>query len=98
MENIQADKNSVLFIELVFSFSSLAMQHIGKTANPRTGKIERNLNLAQSTIDKLVMLKEKTVGNLTMQEQNVIDTTLSNLQFNYLDEVEFTKKMELYDR
>ncbi len=88
MEDTQSAKNSVLFIELILSLSSIAMQHIGKTSDPLTGKIERNFKQAQTTIDMIVMLKEKTKGNLSKQESDVLNTALSNLQLNYVDELE----------
>ena len=60
---------------------------LGKVANPLTGKIERNLNEAKYTIDMLNMIKEKTKGNLTSDEQKIIDDAVFEMQMNYVDEV-----------
>jgi hypothetical protein len=75
------------FIGFVSLLANSAMQQLGKLANPFTGKTERNLDGAKATIDMIKMLKAKTKGNLSPEEQQVIDTNLSNLQLNYVDEL-----------
>ncbi|MBI5207660.1 MAG: DUF1844 domain-containing protein [Candidatus Firestonebacteria bacterium] len=92
MENNHEDRDSILFVDLILSLSSMAVQLLGKTINPETGKIERNITKAQATIDILAMLKTKTRGNLSKREQDMLDTTLSTLQLNYFDELEIGKK------
>ncbi len=84
-EDIQS---SVYFVNLVISLSQAAMQQLGKIANPLTGKVERNLDQAKLTIDMLEMLKEKTKGNLTKEEEKMIKEILANLQLNYVDEID----------
>ncbi len=75
------------FINFVIMLSQSVMLHLGKIANPLSGKIEKNLDGAKATIDLLVMFKEKTRGNLTDREDKFLATTLSNLQMNYVDEL-----------
>lgn len=75
------------FFSLVLSLSSAAMQQLGKIPNPISQKIEKNLVQAQITIDMLVMLKNKTKGNRTPKEDQLIKSSLSDLQLNYADEV-----------
>jgi hypothetical protein len=75
------------FIGFVSLLANSAMQQLGKLANPFTGKIERNLDGAKATIDMIEMLKAKTKGNLSADEQQVLDINLSNLQLNYVDEL-----------
>lgn len=81
------DKNSWLFSQLVIIFHTAAMQHLGKLKNPLTDKVERNLPQAQSAIDMLDMLKERTKGNLTADEDRLLSTILQELKLNYLDEM-----------
>ena len=50
-------------------------------------KMEKNLQGAKMSIDMLEMIKEKTEGNLTGEEQKVLDNTVADLQLNYVDEV-----------
>jgi hypothetical protein len=75
------------FIGFVSLLANSAMQQLGKLANPLTGKAERNLDGAKATIDMIEMLKAKTKGNLSADEQQVLESNLSNLQLNYVDEM-----------
>lgn len=77
----------VNFMGLVTSFSYACWQQLGKIASPITGKIERNLEQAKYSIDLLVMLREKTKGNLTGDEEKILNEMIANLQMNYVDEL-----------
>jgi len=79
------------FIQLVLSLQSAAWYQMGKVASPITGKIDRDLTQAENAIDLLVMLQEKTKGNLSDDEKKILDNTIYTLQMNYLDEVEREK-------
>lgn len=85
-ENVEL-KGNMLFIGLVSALASSAMAQMGKIANPVTGKTERNLDEAKTSIDMLEMLKDKTQGNLTTDESNMLLSILSNLRLNYIDEL-----------
>jgi len=78
--------NEYLF-QLVVSLQAGAMQQMGKVASPLTGKVERNLDLAKNTVDLLGMIQEKTEGNLTVEEKQLIDHVLYELRLNYVEEV-----------
>jgi len=74
------------FYQLVLSLQAGAMQQMGKIASPLSGQIERDLNMARSTIDLLEMLERKTKGNLNADEKNVLDHVLYELRLNFVDE------------
>ena len=80
------ERNAFLFTHLVAMFETLALQQLGKLVSPITGKVERDLRQARITIDMLVMIREKTAGNLLPEEQRIINAVLTELQMNYLDE------------
>lgn len=86
---MEEDKDGVLFAQLVMSFQAAAWQQLGKIKNPLTDKIERNLDQARYSIDILEMLRNKTKGNLSEDEQKFLNHVISELQLNYVDE--FTK-------
>jgi hypothetical protein len=65
---------------------SAAWQQLGKVPNPVTGKVEREVGNAQITIDLLVMLRDKTKGNLSPDEERLLANTISDLQLNFADE------------
>jgi hypothetical protein len=81
------EKNDLIFQQLLMSFQMQGMITMGKIMNPATQKIERNLLIAQSTIDTLEALREKTKGNLNEEEQKLIDRIIYDLKMNYADEV-----------
>jgi hypothetical protein len=80
------EKNNALFVSLLLMFHSAAMQSLGKLKNPATDKIERNLEQAQSMIDMFDMLKAKTKGNLTPEEDKFLSNLSQELKLNYVDE------------
>ncbi|MEK7348180.1 MAG: DUF1844 domain-containing protein [Candidatus Eisenbacteria bacterium] len=84
--------NRDLFLGLVHSFQAAAMQQMGKTANPFTQEIERDLPQAQLSIDMLRMLEERTKGNLTSEESRFLAHVLRELQLNYVMEMDEEKK------
>ena len=77
--------NSELFQGLVVSLAAATMQHLGKTLNPATKKIEKNLEAAQATIDMLDMLEAKTRGNLSEAEARLLKGILAELILNYVE-------------
>jgi len=81
------DQQDALFVNLVLIFQNAAMQQMGKISNPVSGEMERNLEQARFSIDMIDMLKAKTQGNLSADLEKLLDTTLTNLRMNYVDEV-----------
>ena len=82
------DMDAVRFFSLVSMFVTSAYQSMGKIANPLTGKVERNLDGAQGMIDILIMLKKKTAGNLTEDEERLLTSSITDLQLNFVKEKE----------
>lgn len=78
-------QNDELFQGLVISLAAATMQHLGKTLNPATHKIEKNLQAAQATIDMLDMLAAKTQGNLGEAETKLLKGVLAELKLNYVE-------------
>jgi hypothetical protein len=58
---------------------------MGVTPNPETGQTERNLPLARQNVDLLGLLREKTRGNLTPDEQQLFDSLLSDLRLRFVE-------------
>jgi len=85
-------ETNVMFLQLVMSLEAAAMQQLGKIQNSFTGKIERNLELAKSTIDMLEMFEKKTAGNLSHEEEAILKRVLFQLRMNYVDELKADRK------
>ena len=72
------------FTSFIFSLSTSALIQLGEIQDPFTQKLVRNLPLAKQTIDLIGMLKEKTKGNLTPEEERVIEYVLYDLKMKYV--------------
>jgi len=81
----------VNFSTFVISISSSALLHFGEIPDPVTNKKQHNLPMAKQTIDILGVLKEKTAGNLTKEEDSLLENLLYDLRMRYIDEVKKKK-------
>ncbi|MFH1035715.1 MAG: DUF1844 domain-containing protein [Pseudomonadota bacterium] len=72
------------FSGLIISLSHAAMTHLGHIPDPASGQAHLEPALARHTIDTIGMLKEKTQGNLTQDEQRLIDGALTELRLAYV--------------
>lgn len=73
------------FSSFILSLYSSGLVQLGKVEDPSTGKSALNLDLAQHTIDMIAMLEEKTRGNLTSDEDNLLKTLLSEIRLAYVE-------------
>lgn len=69
---------------LIFSLSSSALLHLGEIADPQTGEKKEDFALAKHSIDTIAMLKEKTEGNRTEEEEKFVDSILTDLRWRYV--------------
>jgi hypothetical protein len=72
------------FSAFIMSLTSSAFYHLGDMPDPSTGKTETNLPAVQQTIDMLIMLREKTKGNLKEDEIKLIEQLIYELQVKYV--------------
>ena len=79
-------KKEQLFMYLVGTFQSSAWIALGKIKNPMTEKSKVNMEQASFYIDLLDMMFEKTNGNLTDYEEQMLINTVSELKMNLIDE------------
>jgi hypothetical protein len=83
--------------EADFSFfiTTLAVQAsiaLGAMANPVTQKLEVNLSQAKLIIDTLGVLKVKTQGNLSSEEDSLLENMLYELRMQYLAQTKGEQK------
>lgn len=71
---------------LALSIGSSAAMALGLAPNPATGKTEKNLEIAKFNIDLLIVLKDKTKGNITKDEENFMHRLISDLQVKFIQE------------
>jgi len=68
----------------------LGLMHFGDEKDrPRA-----DFRYARHTIDLLAMFQDKTKGNLTMEEQRLLENSLTELRFRYVQLLEQSKTLE----
>ncbi len=80
------------FSTFILSLASSVQVALGLVPHPATGKPMTNLVSARQTIDILEMLQNKTRGNLTSEEENLVGQVLYELKMHYVQVLEETKK------
>jgi hypothetical protein len=77
---------SLSFTAFVLSLASTAAIHFGDIPDPATGSTaELNLEGASQMIEILALLEEKTRGNLTAEERQVLEQVLFELRMRYVE-------------
>lgn len=74
----------VSFANLIMSLGTTALFHLGEIKDPASGEKKTDLILAQHTIDTLKLLEQKTSGNLTEEEKNLLQGVLYDLKIRYV--------------
>ena len=74
------------FTAFILSLASTAAIHFGDLPDPETGnRMEPNLDGAAQMIEILGLLEEKTRGNLTAEERQVLEQVLYELRMRFVD-------------
>jgi hypothetical protein len=73
------------FSVLTMSIASSAVMALGLAPNPQDNKTAVDNDMARFNIDLLVMLKEKTTGNLNSDESQFLQSVISDLQTKFLN-------------
>ena len=82
----EQDRPQVSFVAFVFSLASNAAVHFGDLPDPLTNERRpADLATAGQLIDILTMLEEKTRGNLTAEERQLLDQVLFELRMRYVE-------------
>ena len=77
---------AINFPAFVLSLAHTAAVHFGDIPDPATGQPgELNLPAAQQMIDILTLMEEKTRGNLTAEERQLLDQLLFELRMRYVE-------------
>ncbi|PHR30662.1 MAG: hypothetical protein COA36_01240 [Desulfotalea sp.] len=89
-EKVTKNENScampeVTFPALVMSFNTSALYHLGEIADPETGKKIIDLCLARHAIDTLVVMQEKTKGNLTSDEEEMLKNIIYDIKLRFVN-------------
>jgi hypothetical protein len=77
----------VTFSTFIMSLNTSALYHLGEIADPETGARVVNFDLARHAIDTLVVLEEKTKGNLTGEEHELLKNILYDVKLRFVNAV-----------
>ena len=80
------------FSFLIFSMQAQAQMQLGLMQFGETEKQEPQLDLARHTIDMMGVLLEKTKGNLTLDEQRLLENSVTELRFRFVQVSEDVKR------
>jgi uncharacterized protein DUF1844 len=70
--------------DLFMMLATEAVVALGDAPDPATGQHERILPHAAEVIDLLLLLREKTEGNRTAEETQILEQLLYDLQLRYV--------------
>jgi hypothetical protein len=80
------DQPQVSFVAFIFSLASNAAVHFGDLPDPLTNETRpADLEAAAQLIEIIAMLEEKTRGNLTAEERQLLDQVLYELRMRYVE-------------
>lgn len=94
----ETSQSTIDFSTFAVSLGSAALMGLGLAQNPATGKFEKNLDGAKLHIDLLSMLKEKTKGNLSKEEDDLLNALLYDTRMRYVEVTKGENKEEKMPR
>ena len=78
--------SALSFTAFVISLATTAAIHLGDVADPATGeRPQANLEGAEQMIEILSLLDEKTRGNLTAEERQILEQVLYELRVRFVE-------------
>jgi len=76
---------TIEFTTFVLGLAHTSLIHLGDVPNPETGKAAPDLALARESIELLVLLRDKTRGNLTGEEEKIFEDVLARLRLRFVE-------------
>ena len=81
----------VNFLSFIYSMGSSALMYLGEPIGQGAGAQTLNLAHAQEIIDILTMLEAKTKGNLTGEEETLLEEMLYTLRIKFVEKAKAQK-------
>ena len=79
-----AEKMEASLSVLIMSIASSALMSMGLAPSDESGRVSKDKNMARFNIDLLLVLKEKTQGNLSSDETQFLDNLITDLQMKFV--------------
>jgi len=74
----------VTFSAFVMSLNTSVLYYLGEVADPVSGKKSVNLDAARHGIDTLVLVQNKTRGNLAGDEEEILKNILYDIKLRFV--------------
>jgi uncharacterized membrane protein len=85
-EKEQQEQGSQLdFSTFILSLATSALMQMGFVPDPQTKKTSKNLPLAKQNIDLLALLADKTRGNLSDSEKELLENILTEIRLKFVE-------------
>jgi len=81
----------VNFLSFIYSMGSSALMYLGEPIGQGAGDRTLSLTHAQEIIDILTMLEAKTKGNLTGEEETLLEEMLYTLRIKFVEKAKAQK-------
>lgn len=82
-ESGEPAEHAVDFSTFMLSLAHSALVHLGDAADPTGATSTPDLVVAKQTIDLIALLSEKSKGNLSAEEERLVERLLSDLRSRY---------------
>jgi hypothetical protein len=86
LSETREDLREITFADLILSLAGSAQMCLGISPHPLDPSMEKDLEQAKQSIDLLGVLAEKTRGNLTSEEERLLEVILADLRIRYVEE------------
>jgi len=80
-----AKKDQIHFSSFILSLGTSALIHLGEERDPATGQKTVAIANAKQVIDLISLLKDKTAGNLSEEEDHLITQLLFTLRMKFIE-------------
>lgn len=82
---VMKEPGPIQFTTFVLGLAHTSLIHLGDVPNPETGTASVDLVLARESIELLGLLRDKTRGNLTAEEERVFEDVLARLRLRFVE-------------
>ena len=79
-DRVKDTESGMIFLDLLILLREITRMQLGLVSDADTGGYAKNIEAARHIVNMVMVLKEKTAGNLTQQESQVLSNLLSELQ------------------
>lgn len=88
-EEKQSEKlEKATFLSIILRLATGSYISLGLAEDPTTEKKNKDIEMAEYLIDSLIILKDKTKGNLNMEEEGYLNNIIQDLELKYVKEKE----------